>query len=88
MVHRFSRRKKEEDNINLEANDVKLSKDECARSLLGRILGEKVAIFTGISNTFSQLWCPQGSLRVVELGLNFFQFGGERQSYAEEALVF
>lgn len=48
--------------------------EECARSLLGNIWGVKSANFTGLKNTLSLLWSPEGELKLVELGNNFFQF--------------
>lgn len=77
VVNRFSRfrlKENEEDGVTLEATDIQYSQEECERSLLGRIWGEKKENFTGIKNTFSVLWCPKGDLKVVELGHNFYLF--------------
>lgn len=77
MVNRFSRLKlkgKEEEGISLEQKDVKFSKEECEKSLLGRIWEEKIANFTRLKSTFGKLWCQKGSLKVVEFGANFYQF--------------
>lgn len=77
MVSKFSRFKlkgKEEEGVDLDQKDVRMSKEECTGSLMGRIWGEKSANFTGIKSTFGQLWCQKGSLKVIELGSNFYQF--------------
>lgn len=77
MVNRLSRFKLKSENdegIRLDQVDVKDAKEECERSLMGKVWGEKEANFSKIRNTFSLLWCNKGNLKVVELGQNFFQF--------------
>lgn len=60
--------------MELVQQDVRRSREDCEGSLLGRIWGEKTTNLTGIKRTFGPLWCHKGTLRVIELGNNFFQF--------------
>lgn len=77
VVNRFSRFRlgeKEADGIDLEVLDIKQCRDECERSVLGKLWGGKAGNYTGLRNTFSQIWSQKGDLKVVELGYNFYQF--------------
>lgn len=64
----------EEKGIFIDLRDVRNVREECERSLVGKLWGIKTANFSGIKNTFSLLWSQKGDLRVVELGINFYQF--------------
>lgn len=71
---KFRLKEKEEERIELVVLDIKYSKEECEKSVLGRIWGAKAANFSGLRNTFSKQWSQKGDLKVVELGFNYFQF--------------
>lgn len=60
--------------VELDRKDVRKWEEECARSLLGKIWGVKLANFTGLQNTLRLLWRQEGEMKLVELGNNFFQF--------------
>nr|XP_027098932.1 uncharacterized protein LOC113718215 [Coffea arabica] len=47
---------------------------ECQSSLIGKIVGEKVANYTGVKNFVTTAWGYPKDLTVVELGPNLFQF--------------
>lgn len=77
MVNRFSKfrlREEEDDGVILDQTDVRVSREECEKSIVGKLWGVKTANYSGIRNVFSQLWCQRGELKVVELDLNLFQF--------------
>lgn len=77
LVTRFSKFKlkgKEDDGVELETADIPQCKQDCERSLLCQIWGNKSANFTGLKNTLRLLWCQRGDLKVIELGSNFYQF--------------
>lgn len=46
----------EEEGIALGREDVRKCEEECGRSLLCRVWGNKQANFTGLKNTLSLLW--------------------------------
>lgn len=73
-LSRFKLQEEESGRIKIERDDVVSCKEEGRRSLVGRLWGSKSANFSGLKNTVSSLWCQNGSLKVVELGQNFFQF--------------
>lgn len=90
MVNKFSKfrlKSKEEEGVEIAVNDIEISKNECERSLLGKIWGNKAVNFTGIRNTLSQLWCHKGELKVVELSYNFFQFIFSNKEEKERVLL-
>lgn len=77
MVNKFSKyrlKEKEDEGIVIEVQDIESSKDECERSLLGKIWGSKATNFTRLENTLNQLWCKKRELKVMELSYNYFQF--------------
>lgn len=41
---------------------------------MGKIFGDNAANFTDLKQTMTQLWCPEGDLRVIEIGSKMFQF--------------
>ncbi|XP_027158439.1 uncharacterized protein LOC113760064 [Coffea eugenioides] len=47
---------------------------ECKISLIEKIMGEKASNYTGVKNFVTTAWGYPKQLRVVELGLNMFQF--------------
>nr|XP_027088489.1 uncharacterized protein LOC113709831 [Coffea arabica] len=47
---------------------------ECQCSLIGKIMGEKIANYTGVKNFVSTAWSYPRDLKVAELGPNLFQF--------------
>lgn len=51
---------KEEEGIALGKEDVSKSEEECGRSLLGKIWGNKQVNFIGLKNTLSLLWNQEG----------------------------
>lgn len=77
MVNKFSKFKlipQEADGVEIVVTDVEQRQDECERSLLGRVWGNKTANFIGLRNTLTPLWCHKGEMQIVELSANFFQF--------------
>lgn len=76
-VNRFSRfrlKETEDQGVVLCEDDVEKCKEECSRSILGKIWGRKAANFTGLKSTLNQLWCRHGDLKIIELGFNYYQF--------------
>lgn len=55
----------------METKNVRTSKEECEKNILGKILGSKSANLTSLKNTLNELWSHNGDLNVVELGRNF-----------------
>lgn len=60
--------------VELNLGDIRKSRKDCEKSLVGKIFGNNTANFTGLKQTMTQLWCPEGTLRVVEIGAKMFQF--------------
>lgn len=82
MVHKLSKfnlRDKEEEGIVLEMKVISWCKEEGKKSLLGKIWDSKVANYTSLKQTFSQLWRQSGDLKVVELGLSVHFYKERRQ---------
>lgn len=90
LVNQFSKFKlkpQEVNGIDIVVKDIAHRQDECERSLLGKIWGNKTANFTGLRNTLTPLWCHKGELRVVELSSNFFQFIFSNKEEKERVLM-
>lgn len=60
--------------VEIEEVDVVDSKEECNRSLVGKIYGEKRINFVGLRNTMTTIWPAKEPFKVRELGTNLFQF--------------
>ncbi|CAA0824400.1 Unknown protein, partial [Striga hermonthica] len=65
---------KESHLIDIEHKDIKLSADECQRSLFGKIVGDRKASWIGVQRTMSHIWKLKQPMEVKDLGYNFFQF--------------
>ncbi|CAA0837929.1 Uncharacterized mitochondrial protein AtMg01250, partial [Striga hermonthica] len=64
----------EEKIFDIAQNDIKLSDDECNRSLFGKIVGDRPASWIGIKRAMSLIWKLNQAMEVKELCPNYFQF--------------
>lgn len=90
LVNKFSKfwlKEKEAKGIVIGGEDIVSSKDECERSLLGKIWGNKAVNFIGLKNTMNYLRCQKGEMKVVELSFNYFQFIFTVKEEKERALM-
>ncbi|XP_027177973.1 uncharacterized protein LOC113777128 [Coffea eugenioides] len=83
---RFDLSNKEMEGIDLETDDVLAGIEECKLTLVGRIMGEKVANLTGVKNYTSHVWGYPRNLQVSELRPNVFQFNFAEEKDKEKAL--
>ncbi|CAA0811723.1 Unknown protein, partial [Striga hermonthica] len=60
--------------IDIANDDIKLSADECNRSLFGKIVGYRVASWIGVKRTMTNIWRLSHPMEIKELTPNFFQF--------------
>lgn len=59
MVYRFSKfrlKESEAEGVELVGQDINQIRRECENSILGKVWGRKEVNFTGLKNTFSQIW--------------------------------
>lgn len=70
----FKLKEPEDQGVVLCEGDVEKCKEECSRSIMGKIWGKKAANFTGLKSTLNRLWCHRGDLKVIEQGFNYYQF--------------
>lgn len=90
MVDRLSKFQLEEQEtggVEIVNEDISVCRKECEQSLLGKLWGVKEANYSGLRNTMSQLWCRKGSLKVVELDQNFYQFIFSHQEERDRTLL-
>ncbi|XP_027151948.1 uncharacterized protein LOC113752002 [Coffea eugenioides] len=85
-LKRFDLSEKEVEGIDLDDEDVELSVQDCRGSLVGRIMGDKIANFTGVKNFTNHVWGYPRNLRVTEIGPNVFQFQFEKEVERERVL--
>lgn len=74
ILQRFELSREETTGIELQGTDVKQSVEECTLSLVGKILGEKIANFTGLKNYVNHAWGFPRHLRISEVGPNLYHF--------------
>ncbi|CAA0833241.1 Unknown protein, partial [Striga hermonthica] len=60
--------------FDIAQGDIKLSNEECNRSLFGKIIGGRPASWIGIKRAMSQIWKLNHPMEVKELCPNYFQF--------------
>ncbi|CAA0840353.1 Unknown protein, partial [Striga hermonthica] len=65
---------KEFSYIDLGTNDIKISADECHRSLFGKIVGDRITSWIGVKRAMSQIWKLSQPMEIKELGTNYYQF--------------
>ncbi|XP_027182097.1 uncharacterized protein LOC113780497 [Coffea eugenioides] len=74
MMQKFSLAGNELSGAMLDLGDLESGVRECKDSIIGRIMGEKIASFTGVKNFVTIAWEYPKNLAVLELGPNLFQF--------------
>lgn len=60
--------------VDLKEEDIQVRVKEGMSSLVGRVFGDKKAIFLGLRTTFTKLWQCKGLCTVLSLGNNVVQF--------------
>ena len=60
--------------VDLSGEDLEEGVTECQGSLVGKLIGEKIANFTGLKNFANHAWGYPSKMKVPELGPNLFQF--------------
>ncbi|CAA0814779.1 Unknown protein, partial [Striga hermonthica] len=73
-LQRFSLSQREENITDLDPTNIRLSSDECKRSLFGKIVGDRKAHLFGLKRTMEQIWQLKHPLTIRELEPSFFQF--------------
>ena len=74
VLRKFVLSEKEAGGIQIEGEDVLQSLDECKRSVIGKVFGDKVAHIAGVRSFASNMWIFAKNLRIVEIGIKKFQF--------------
>ncbi|CAA0841625.1 Unknown protein, partial [Striga hermonthica] len=74
QLERFSLSEREAELIDIAQTDIKLSAEECSRSLFGKIIGDRAASWIGVKRTMSNIWRLSQPMEIKELSPNFFQF--------------
>ncbi|CAA0819811.1 Unknown protein, partial [Striga hermonthica] len=65
---------KENSFIDLGRSDIKISADECNRSLFEKIIGDRVTSWIGVKRAMSHIWKLSQPMEIKELGTNYYQF--------------
>ena len=81
---KFDLGEKEIEAVDLRWGDVEVGMEECKLSLVGTIIGKKIANFTGVKNFTNHVWGYPRNMRVTELGPNVFQFNLKRKRIRKE----
>ena len=74
LLKKFSLEGNELLGATLELEDLHQGVRACEGSLIGRVIGEKIAKFIGVKNFASAAWGYPRNMTVMELGPNVFQF--------------
>ncbi|XP_071909688.1 uncharacterized protein [Coffea arabica] len=86
ILQKFALTSKEMDGAEIDFGDVGASVKECGESLVGRIKGEKVINFVGMKIFVTLAWGYPKCLRVLERGVNLFQFFIPKKDHRERIL--
>lgn len=71
---KFKLKEKKEAGVNLSDEDIFTRKEECARSLISKIFGEKVVNYVGLKNTLTFLWANIGPVKIRKIRIYLYQF--------------
>ncbi|KAL3516563.1 hypothetical protein ACH5RR_023465 [Cinchona calisaya] len=74
MLQTFDLSPLEQNGITLGSADLGARHEVCSMSSLGKVFGDKFANSNGLHNTMKISWNYPLGLKVVELGVNVFQF--------------
>ncbi|CAA0818221.1 Unknown protein, partial [Striga hermonthica] len=74
QLREFSLSNKEATFIDIAQTDIKLSAEECSRSLFGKIVGDRAASWIGVKRTMTNIWRLHQGMEIKELSPNYFQF--------------
>ncbi|XP_071917145.1 uncharacterized protein [Coffea arabica] len=74
ILRKFALTEDETGGVELDSTDLAQGVVECQLSIIGRVVGEKTANIAGIKSFASNMWPFARNLRVVEIGVNMFQF--------------
>ena len=74
VLRKFELTDKEVNGIQLEGGEVFQGIEECKMGIIGKVVGEKNVNISGIKSFSSNLWSFAKNLRVIEIGVNMFQF--------------
>lgn len=86
VLQRFDLFSKEAEGVDL-TNDAFEKEEECQLSLIGKVIGEKAANFTGIRNFVNFMWNHPKNLNVIELGVNLSQFSFALQEDVDRVML-
>ncbi|CAA0829202.1 Unknown protein [Striga hermonthica] len=70
----FSLSGKESNFVDLGNEDVKECAEECSRSLVGIVIGNRRVALSGVRRAMTAIWRIQQPMEVREISSNFFQF--------------
>lgn len=73
-LEKFQLGPKETDGLQLEFENVQVTMDECHRSFIGKLIGDKMANYTYLKNRLTTLWSSIQPFKTRELGVNPYQF--------------
>ncbi|XP_071939039.1 uncharacterized protein [Coffea arabica] len=74
MLRRCVLTDEEAKDVLLKGRDAYQEVAECQMSIIGKVFGEKSVNHSGIKSFASNLWPYVKNLKVVEIGINMFQF--------------
>ena len=74
ILQSFELSSKELQITDVGRDELAISIRECQCSLIGKVVGEKIANYTGAKNFVTTAWSYPRGLKIAELGPNTFQF--------------
>lgn len=86
VLQRLDLSNNEFDGVDLSETEEQNQEEECRRSLIGKIIGEKPANFTGVKNFVNFMWNQPRNLEVTEIGGNLYQFSFAEPNDLERVL--
>lgn len=72
IMSRFDLNSKEKGDSEVKLEEMEEGLKVCKLSLIGKIVGEKVANYIGVKNYVQGAWSNTKKIKVIELGVNFY----------------
>ncbi|CAA0823393.1 Unknown protein [Striga hermonthica] len=86
-LQKFDISAKEESGVTLSEDDIVVGIQECSRSLIGKIYGEKKANLMGLKDTLRSIWKTQHPFTTRLVGQNTFQFVFQSEEEKQKILT-
>lgn len=86
VMERFTLTSRETKEPEIVLDDMSQCIKECKRSLIGKLIGDRIANFNGVKRFAESAWGNPRKLKIAKIGQNLFQFNFEQDTDKERVI--